>query len=468
IKAIQEIHPKVKIVIISAYEQFDYAKSGFELGVVDYLLKPIHKSRLENVLEKIVQEMEEERESKRKEIETQEKFDIILPMLEQGYIYSMLMNSDYQHESMNYFSLLNIQKEYGSVMIIEFGEGEVPLAMKNRIGSGIRSTLQYDKIRQLIQYKCKAIIGPLMVNRIVVIFFEDVTENEYEQRVRAVSLAESIQKSLERITETQVCIGIGSSYKRHRLNISYQEALRAISKMSGESVLHIRDVSDQNYKMNYNLSKLKSDQETMLRRMEEGNVEEVELIMQLIFGKLERDVEDDFDTLRNIVLEFMVLIHATANRNNVSFELIGFHQYIQEVQAFDTVFEMKDYLVQKAKSVTKAIREDKETKVSAFIQEAMSYVDVHYKKDLRLKEVAEEVSISPQYFSKVFKDELGYNFIDYLTKVRMEKAKLLLKDAKTSVKEICFEIGYNDPNYFSRLFKRLEGMSPTEFAELQK
>ncbi|MBN2220888.1 MAG: response regulator, partial [Vallitaleaceae bacterium] len=62
IKAIQEIHSKVKIIIISAYEQFDYAKSGFELGVVDYLLKPIHKSRLENVLEKIVQEMEEERE----------------------------------------------------------------------------------------------------------------------------------------------------------------------------------------------------------------------------------------------------------------------------------------------------------------------------------------------------------------------------------------------------------------------
>jgi len=84
---------------------------------------------------------------------------------------------------------------------------------------------------------------------------------------------------------------------------------------------------------------------------------------------------------------------------------------------------------------------------------------------LRLKDVAEVVSISPQYFSKIFKDEIGYNFIDHLTFVRIDKAKTMLKEGKLSIKEISFCIGYNDPNYFSRLFKKVEGISPTEYVE---
>jgi two-component system response regulator YesN len=78
------------------------------------------------------------------------------------------------------------------------------------------------------------------------------------------------------------------------------------------------------------------------------------------------------------------------------------------------------------------------------------------------------LNISPHYFSKLFKDEVGETFIDYITNLRIQKSKELLAESQLSGKEICFEIGYGDPNYFSRNFKRIVGITPTEYKEITK
>ena len=75
------------------------------------------------------------------------------------------------------------------------------------------------------------------------------------------------------------------------------------------------------------------------------------------------------------------------------------------------------------------------------------------------------MNLSPYYFSKLFKEETGENFIEYLTKLRIQKAKELLVDKEKSMKEICGQVGYSDPNYFSRIFKKSVGVTPTEYRE---
>ena len=103
--------------------------------------------------------------------------------------------------------------------------------------------------------------------------------------------------------------------------------------------------------------------------------------------------------------------------------------------------------------------------INETIGKALEYLHENYKKYVTLDEVSRFVNISPYYFSKIFKEEVGFNFIDYLTRIRREKAKQLLNNKELSVKEICLEVGYNDPNYFSRLFKKQEGITPTDFRE---
>ena len=83
-----------------------------------------------------------------------------------------------------------------------------------------------------------------------------------------------------------------------------------------------------------------------------------------------------------------------------------------------------------------------------------------------MDEVSYLVNISPYYFSKIFKEGTGENFIEYLTNIRIEKAKELLGNSDYSMKEICVMVGYSDPNYFSRSFKKNVGVTPTEYKEL--
>lgn len=126
---------------------------------------------------------------------------------------------------------------------------------------------------------------------------------------------------------------------------------------------------------------------------------------------------------------------------------------------------MKKWFLGKTSEICSNMESAREKEAVSIIEKAKSYIRDNYKKDISLDEVSREVDISPYYFSKLFKQETGGNFIEYLTEVRLRNARELLKDSGLSIKEICAESGYSDPNYFSRIFKKYEGVTPSEFRE---
>lgn len=97
------------------------------------------------------------------------------------------------------------------------------------------------------------------------------------------------------------------------------------------------------------------------------------------------------------------------------------------------------------------------------VERGKAYIQQHYQEEITLERVAREVSLTPDYYCKVFSRMAGETLVDYLTRVRVDEAKRLLQDPSVSIKEACFRVGYNDPNYFSRVFKKVTGQTPTEF-----
>lgn len=114
------------------------------------------------------------------------------------------------------------------------------------------------------------------------------------------------------------------------------------------------------------------------------------------------------------------------------------------------------------------IRQEREHQTFSMIDSAIQYIHQNYNRgELSLEEVAEHVHLNPYYFSKVFKQQTDATFIDYITKYRIEQAKeWMIKKKELSLKEICYLVGYNDPNYFSRVFKKVTGQTPTEYRSI--
>jgi two-component system response regulator YesN len=105
-------------------------------------------------------------------------------------------------------------------------------------------------------------------------------------------------------------------------------------------------------------------------------------------------------------------------------------------------------------------------RTEALIHKALDYIARHYGEEITLESMASHVRLSSFYFSKTFKQYTGVTFIDYLSLYRVEKAKEILKDPRWSIKEISVRVGYSDPNYFTRVFRRLEGLTPSEYRSL--
>ena len=126
---------------------------------------------------------------------------------------------------------------------------------------------------------------------------------------------------------------------------------------------------------------------------------------------------------------------------------------------------LRKWFLEKVTQACRNINTKKEEQASGMIEKAKAYINENYHRDISLEEVSRSVDISSYYFSKLFKEETGENFIEYLTAIRIEKAKELLHHRENSIKNISIETGYSDPNYFSRIFKKQVGITPTEYRE---
>ena len=124
---------------------------------------------------------------------------------------------------------------------------------------------------------------------------------------------------------------------------------------------------------------------------------------------------------------------------------------------------LKDWFVEKIGEAGRNVRQKASEKSTGLIEQAKEYILNNYSRDISLDDVSRQVNISPYYFSKIFKEETAEGFVEYLTRIRIEKAKELLTTTECSMKEICSMVGYADPNYFSRTFKKNVGVTPTDY-----
>lgn len=465
IQAMKEIRKFSKdtiFVVITAYDKFNYAKEAINLGVLEYLTKPVNKKVILEVCMKAMHQVDEARQKRSDDLKIREKLETVVPILESGYLYNLLLQEDFHTYQSNYRELLNIQEEYAFMTVIEFGDRDENGLLTNAVGASVRASKFYPELREIVKEFFSCLVGPIMGNRVVVLVPHERGRVEYEERVEILTRTRNMIHKLENRIDSNFRGGIGRVCPLESVKESYMEALRALRE--GDShVVHINDIPIiQEYDGEYPLDL----ENRYMQRTLEGDFRGASSAANQFFDWMLENYRAYREDIEIKVLELVMQVEYRAFfRGGAKYGFRYRANYIRDIQNCRDYEELRSWFLEKTGKVCEGMATTKEKESESIVARAKSYIKENFQKEISLDDVSRIVDISPYYFSKLFKQEAGENFIEYLTKTRMSNARRLLKNPAYSIKEVCAMSGYSDPNYFSRIFKKYEGVTPSEYRE---
>ena len=452
-KIVREHMPWIKIIILSGHDEFEYAQEAINLGVTDYLLKPVTVQKLQTALQKLALQLDQERKEqddlKNLQAQVEENRSILRERLLFKLVVGVISPTDAIEKGQSLG--LDLIARYYLVLVL-------------KIELGDRSEqFDYDEY----QRAQKIFVELTEKNPDVFLLkkdFEDIilimkgSTPEYLEEERDLLLNE-IRQTIGK-TRYKLTTGLGTVQKRIAdIRQSFVEALASIQNQVGEN--RVESSSDVEQAELLKLDTLVV--ENYLRCGTKDGFDEFfnTYILPVSEAALKSNLIKDYI--------FMDIILATAKLVN---ELSGdVDQVMPEMNSIETVLSNIKTLEQLRKQSHKILTgaldfrdEFSSHQYKNLIWQAKEYIGQQYANPmLSLNEVASQVNLSASHFSMVFSRETCQTFKEYLTEIRIRKAKELLRTTTLRSADIAYRVGYNDPHYFSSAFKKNTGISPIEF-----
>ncbi|MCR4739495.1 MAG: response regulator [Lachnospiraceae bacterium] len=463
-REIRDMLPSVIFVVLTAYDKFDYAREAINLGVIDYLNKPYNQKSIVSVLERAIAELNTRRERRRQDLRNKERLETVIPIIENGFISSIMFDQPFEEDIENYKNLLSIDTDCGYMVSVMFGENQEGGYLTNAVGSAIKAqTVYYMKVRDIIKDTFKdSIVGSISSNKIPVFVPRNGLQMEYSERIELIERSRVAARQMHDATDIFYRIGIGGIKKLKNCHESYEEATKALYSTKG-SVAHVDDLP---IAVSYEESYPADLENEMFEKLHDGDTEGCLLNSGMFFDWMSEKYAQDIMSIKLKVLEFVLRAESDMYRSGG--HLYAFESrknYLSEIIDMSGMDEVKTWFIDKMRNAVTNMTTGSIDHTHYLVKQALQYIEDNVEKDISLNEISERLNISSYYFSKLFKEETKEGFIEYLTKRRVEKAKDMLKDPSKSIKEVGSACGYSDPNYFSRIFKKATGMTPTEYKE---
>ena len=474
--------PDIKIIVLSGYDDFNYAKQAISIGVEEYILKPVSEETLMEELKKvaeIISKEKQENEAREKYVHDMEEIRILE---QQKFLHDMIDGKLSIQESMALGKKLGIEvtAECYSILLMQVfsgnsGESDIDAY------SGIKEDI-YSRIKD----NCNDIPNVFLYDQVGdVLCFLIKADSEEELRDMIRRGTESIRKLMKDHMDMLYFMAVGKIVERIRdVNISYADASRKFAerymleesaifdgtekkdKKSGKAdpVIEEKAATD---KIDLNsIDAGKISQKTILHFLKNGTIAEVDDFTEEYFSSIGYEVMESMMLRQYVLVE--ALLSAAAFMKTVGVEgkeLEEIHGDTKDPTGYaSSVDSAREYIQKLLNTILEYRNKLSDQKYIEIIDKAKEYIQNNYQnEDMSLQSVALEVNVSSNHFSAIFRKETGETFIDYLTEVRMEKERTLLVCTAMKTSEIGFQVGYRDPHYFSYIFKKTQGMSPKEY-----
>lgn len=442
LEAVEQIsanHPHIKFIMVTAYDTFDYMRHAIKLGVKDYLLKPSKASDIVVTVGKVLKQIEEERKTLALSQYQQSALQKTLTLVETDVVTQLLFDHVHEVHVDMLVEMLDIQSTNEMfVMLVMFPTG---------------SEHVYSKVKEKVRQTKSGWVGALYGSQLPIIVFR---QPEKSYRSQATSLAREILSLSQAQQGTGWFIGVGEvCYSLDHIKQSYQDAL--VATMDTTLPIKYRFYKDMSILGDTSNGQLSPHQKKdFFDQIRLGNWDYIRLNVLNILQVYENDGTELVKTQQRM-LEVLWIISRVLSEMGVETDSPLYSSQATDYRQLrlETI-QMLDRMRQSYVSHYEKLESDT-------IQQIKQYIIDHSHEDISLDALAKKVGLSPIYISKMFKEKLGINYIDFLTECRIEKAKKLMCDPEKSIKEITFEVGYHDPNYFSKVFKKMVAVSPNKY-----
>lgn len=468
-KLVKKELPNIKILILSGYDEFDYAKEAIRLGVTEYLLKPISSGKLLEALNGVSESIRREKEDK----------DLVRKYMEE-------MRENTEHEKQKFFEQMiagnlsmadaletgkkyemNLSAGMYNLLLFRFTLGE-----ENRKSGELLGEAEYaiEKLTERLEYVFEFQRG------VEGWAFLLMADNEEQMSERVKELSKDLEEIMKNYSTIAYFGGIGQPVARLReLEESFREAERALAARFTMELNRIISVED--IRMAQNVDTLDDIEITSF-----GEIEKTRTMLEKFLNNGEEDEIDEFvdvyinelpeENLKSVLMRQYIIMDAYIVMMSFCEKIEGIEGEMQaqseelknSMKTSQTLEEIKNYIRMLLKKIIGVRDTISGRRYSDIIEIAKDQIRKTYMSDeISLNTIAAEVGMSPSYFSSIFSKEMGKTFVEYLTEIRMDRAKELLMCSSMKTSEIGYEVGYKDPHYFSYIFKKTQNCTPKEF-----
>jgi len=461
--------PYIKMIILTGYDEFEYAQQAIRLKISDFILKPITAQEIRQLLDRIKAEMDEEKQRREDLGRLNNQLEHSLPLLKERFLERLVavgLGKGEIAERFAYFNLPPISPLY-LVMVVDIDDfGDRELSSYEHDVEFLRFAA-YDIFNETLDREHVLTFRTREERMVAIIFGHDSESLLYEQ---GFSLAEEVRYHIEKYLKFTVTIGIGRTCTlAEQLPLSYKSALSVLDYrflLGKNRVLSIIDIEGKPsgyMPLSHDLDR------KLAAAVKTGAIQEAYQLIEQGVAELKTSlvpVEACMLQMQKVVLSLMNSVQELAVREQES----PFEQQMKlmNVFKFKTLDEVEIWLKDMVSSVISTIADNRNYLTNMQIHRAVEYIDTNYANEkMSLQDLCRHVLMSSSYFSLVFKQHTGETFIEYLTGVRVAKAKELLHNSAMKLYEIAEQVGYKDPNYFSILFKKHTGITPKDYREKQ-
>ena len=455
-----EVAPETKIILLTGYGEFDYAKQALELKVFDYILKPIDFDVLIQTVQKAATVLDNERK-------VQWQIQESRPLLKQRFLTRLILGK-YQSERELFgeaaFLELKIQKGCYIAVLVKIDDYQNPEVFSGVAEQEIAKVKLANLCRENLENQTEVV--DLGGDEMVVIFFSNSKPGQTTQA--AFEWSETLLSQANERLSLSITIGLGSA-RPSLLEItdSFREARSALGFrhiLGRNQVLTIGDTGMPNAGDTADLPEIR---EELGLKIKLGLTSEVVKLLDNIEAGLLRRKFVSLSTAQLLGTQLALLLLQEAQdleAENPQVKRGFFFGQCRLIQEGQTIQDIFMELRRLASEISEMINQRRESMQEGLVGQAVHFIEENYfQEGLSLSDVAQAVHVSPVYLSIMFKKERNINFSSFLTEVRMKKAMELLRSSDLKSYEVAERVGYSNPQYFSVCFKKYSGCSPSEF-----